>query len=186
MIRRLWWFWKTNRLGPDMLSTHWLLYFKRPGRWLCRKKFRAFGEGSEFRPHAHAACTDKISIGRNVIIHPGTMLQGDDQETGTITIEDDVSIGAGVHVYVDTHRFHEIGTPIKYQGYYPSEPVVLKRGSWIGACAIILPGVTVGENAVVGAGSVITRSVEPYTVVAGNPARKIKDIKSMTTTRDDA
>ncbi|MCH5330753.1 MAG: galactoside O-acetyltransferase, partial [Alistipes sp.] len=54
--------------------------------------------------------------------------------------------------------------------------VLLKRGCWIGAGSTILPGVTVGENAVVGAGSVVTKDVEDNTVVAGNPARLIKRI----------
>ena len=54
------------------------------------------------------------------------------------------------------------------------KPVVLKRNCWIGAGATILPGVTVGENAIVGAGSVVTKDVEPNTAVAGNPARLIK------------
>lgn len=47
---------------------------------------------------------------------------------------------------------------------------------WIGAGAIILNGVTIGEGAVVGAGAVVTKNVEPYTIIAGNPARKIKDV----------
>lgn len=56
------------------------------------------------------------------------------------------------------------------------DPVALKDDVWVGASAIILKGVTVGEGAVVGAGSVVTKDVPPYTVVAGNPARVVKDI----------
>ena len=54
------------------------------------------------------------------------------------------------------------------------KPVLLKRNCWIGAGATILPGVTVGENAVIGAGAVVTKDVEANTVVGGNPARVIK------------
>lgn len=57
------------------------------------------------------------------------------------------------------------------------DTIELKRGSWIGAGAIILPGVTVGEFSVVGAGSVVSRDVPPYFVVAGNPARVIKSLE---------
>ena len=57
-----------------------------------------------------------------------------------------------------------------------SRPVTLCNNVWIGAGAIVLPGVTVGENAVVGAGSVVTHDVPPDTVVAGNPARVIKSL----------
>ena len=59
------------------------------------------------------------------------------------------------------------------QRTYIDGPVKIGRGAWIGAGAIILPGVTVGERSVVGAGSVVTRDVEPLSVVAGNPARPV-------------
>lgn len=173
MIKRLKWYWNTDRLGPDILSTHFLLYFKRTARWICQKKFKKFGSGSEFRPYAYANCTYNISIGENVIIRPGTMLYADDTDKGQIFIEDNIGIGAGVHVYVNNHRHDIAGVPIKYQGYYPSMPVTIREGSWIGAGAIILPGVTIGKNAVVGAGSIVTHSVGPYSKVAGNPARVI-------------
>ena len=55
-----------------------------------------------------------------------------------------------------------------------TRPITISKGAWIGARAIILPGVTIGEGAVVGAGSVVTKNVEPWTVVAGNPAKFIK------------
>jgi acetyltransferase-like isoleucine patch superfamily enzyme len=56
------------------------------------------------------------------------------------------------------------------------KPIRIGRGAWLGARVIILKGVTVGEGAVVGAGSVVTRDVAPYTLVAGNPARFIREI----------
>lgn len=85
-------------------------------------------------------------------------------------------LGSGVHIYVHNHSFADPSRPIIDQGYEASGAVVLKRGCWIGANAIILPGVTVGENAVVGAGSVVTRDVGPATVHAGNPARFVRDL----------
>jgi acetyltransferase-like isoleucine patch superfamily enzyme len=174
LLKRLMWYWKSDRLGPDILSTHFLLYFEKTARWICKKKFKQFGDGSEFRPFAYANCTFNISIGKNVIIRPGTSLYADDTEDGRIIIEDDIGIGAGVQVYVNNHRHDRNDVPIKYQGYYPSKAVKIKRGSWIGAGAIILPGVTIGKYAVVGAGSIVTRSVDSYTKVAGNPARILK------------
>ena len=177
MLKRLWWYWQTHRLGPDILSTHFLLYFKSSARWICKKKFKHFGKGSEFRPHALANCTFNITIGKNIFIKPGTMLYADETETGEIIIEDDAAIGAGVHIYVNNHRYDNVEIPIKYQGYYPSEPVRICSGAWIGAQAVLLPGVTVGKNAVVGAGSIVTTHVPPYTIVAGNPAKEIKDIR---------
>ena len=58
-----------------------------------------------------------------------------------------------------------------------SAPVVIENGVWIGANSRILKGVTIGEGAVVASNSVVTKSVEPYTVVAGNPARKVKELE---------
>ncbi|MGL5048160.1 MAG: DapH/DapD/GlmU-related protein, partial [Shewanella sp.] len=66
---------------------------------------------------------------------------------------------------------------IFFQGHKPVEPVLICRGAWIGANAIILPGVTIGANSVVGAGSVVTKDVPPYVVVAGLLAKIIKHIK---------
>lgn len=57
------------------------------------------------------------------------------------------------------------------------KPIILKKNAWIAAKATILPGVTVGEGAVVAAAAVVTKDVEPYTIVGGNPAKLIKRIK---------
>ncbi len=174
-------FWRdADRLGPDMLGTHWRLYFKSTMREICCKKFKEFGLGAEFRPGAYAEACSKIVIGRNVVIRPGSFLFADPSEGGGgICIEDDVLIGPAVHVYTNNHAFSDLTMPIIDQGYPEptnQDSVNLRRGAWIGASCIILPGVTVGENAVVGAGSVVTRNVPPYSVAVGNPARIIRTI----------
>jgi acetyltransferase-like isoleucine patch superfamily enzyme len=97
-------------------------------------------------------------------------------EHADITIEDDVMLGSGVHIYVNDHRFTEEGVPIIAQGHSPAAAVVLKRGCWVGANAVLLPGVSIGENAVIGAGSVVTRDAPPRTVSVGSPARVVKTI----------
>lgn len=173
-------FWgAADRLGPDILLTHWRLHFKSTMRRLCESRFRRFGASAEFRPGAYAICCSKISLGNRVVIRPGCMLFADSRYGGAgITIADDVLLGSGVHIYVHNHKFDDPPVPIIDQGYYGSKPVTLESGSWIGAGAIILPGVTVGRNAVVGAGSVVTRDVPPFTLVAGNPARVIRKIES--------
>jgi len=165
---------KTDRIGPDIPFTHWLLHYKSTMKNLCNKKFQNFGNNSEFRAMAYAVNCSQISIGSNVIIRPNTVLMADDY--ATITIEDNVMIGMGVHFYVNNHKFDDISIPIIEQGYYPSKSVLIKDGVWIGANSIILPGVTIGKNSVVGAGSIVTKSVPDYMVVAGNPAKIIKSI----------
>lgn len=169
-------YWRAvDRIGPDVPYTHWRLHFKSTMKKLCQEKFAAFAEDADFRPGAYAVTCSKIRLGRAVVIRPGCMLFADDFEG--ITIEDNVMLGAGVHVYVNNHRFDDPSRPIIEQGYLPSAPVHLKTGCWIGACAVILPGVTIGENAVVGAGSVVTRDVPPRAVAAGSPARVVRTVQ---------
>jgi len=160
-----------------MLSTHWRLYLKSTMLKLCMKKFKYFSETAEFRPGAYAVGCSKISIGKRVVIRPGTMLHADTRENGAgIIIADDVLMGSGIHIYVDTHKLDDPDAPLIDQGYYDSREVVLKKGSWIGANAIILPGVTVGENAVVGAGSIVTKDIPARAVAVGNPAKVVRVI----------
>jgi len=174
-------FWiNADRIGPDIMATHYKLYFKKAGNNLCRRKFKHFGEGAEFRPGAYAYGCSRISLGKNVVIRPTTMLFADTRQNGAeIVIEDDVLIGSGVHFYVTNHRFDSPDLPIIYQGHCDSSPIIVKKGAWIGANAIILPGVTIGKNAVIGAGSVVTKNVSDYTVAVGNPAKKIKTFRSV-------
>lgn len=168
-----------NRLGPDIPLSHLLLYSRRLGHMICKRKFKSFGNNSSFRPFAYAIETQKIAIGDNVVIRPGTMLfaspYGEEKKLH-ILIEDDVLIGSSVHIYVSNHKFFDITLPISKQGHSVVKPVILKKGCWIGANVTILPGVVVGENSVVGANSVVTKSISPFTVVAGNPAKIIKKL----------
>lgn len=171
-------YWKSaDRLGPDIPWTHWRLHFHPLMNDLCSRKFRSFGVGADFRPGAYAVVCSKISIGARVVIRPGTMLFADPRVDGAgITIEDNVMMGSGVHVYVGNHRFDRPDIPLIDQGHYPSAEVVLKNGCWIGANSIILPGVVVGENTVVGAGSVVTGSLPGGVLAVGNPARVVREI----------
>ncbi len=83
-------------------------------------------------------------------------------------------IGSGVHIYVANHRFDSNEKDIIEQGHYEAKDVILKKGCWIGANVTILSGVIIGENSVVGAGSVVTKSFPKRVVIAGNPAKIIK------------
>jgi len=64
--------------------------------------------------------------------------------------------------------------PMNRQGWSEDRPVCIEDDVWIGSRVILLPGVRIGKGSIVGAGSVVTRDVEPYAIVAGNPARKIR------------
>ena len=169
-------FWKnTDRIGPDILGTYWRVFFKTKMLKLCKQKFKHFAESADLRPGAYIVGCSQISIGERVVIRPGCMFHG---ETATLTdsiiIEDNVMMGSGVHIYVENHCFDDSNIPIIDQGHYQAQKVVLKKGCWIGANAIILPGVTIGENSVVGAGSIVTKSIPNGVVAVGNPAKIIK------------
>jgi acetyltransferase-like isoleucine patch superfamily enzyme len=108
-----------------------------------------------------------ISLGKNVFInHACSFL-----DIGGITIEDDVQIGPRVNLTSENHPLDPEDRKTLLLG-----PILIKRNAWIGAGATILPGVTVGENAVVAAGAVVSRDVPPNTVVAGIPAKVVKRI----------
>lgn len=107
-----------------------------------------------------------IQIGKNVFInHACSFL-----DMGGITIEDDVLIGPKVNLITENHSLD----PKNRKSLF-CKPIVIKKNAWIGASATILPGVTIGENAIVGAGSVVTKNVPKNTIFAGIPAKHIKN-----------
>jgi len=85
-----------------------------------------------------------------------------------------VMIGPAVQIYTAAHLLQ---AEPRNQGWEVAKPIVIEENVWIGGSAILLPGVRIGRNAVVGAGAVVTRSVPENTVVAGNPARVIREIE---------
>ncbi len=85
-----------------------------------------------------------------------------------------VMIGPGVQIYTAAHHLQ---AESRIQGWEVAKSIVIEDNVWLGGSAILLPGVRVGRNAVVGAGAVVTRSVPANTVVAGNPARVIREIE---------
>lgn len=91
-----------------------------------------------------------------------------------VVIEDDVMFAANVFVADGTHASATGDVPYKYQGITTPAAIRIGRGAWIGQNAVILPGVTVGELAIVAANSVVNRDVPPRTIAAGSPAKLIK------------
>jgi acetyltransferase-like isoleucine patch superfamily enzyme len=87
---------------------------------------------------------------------------------GVIILEDNVVLGPGVVIFSSTHDYNFLALPDI------SAPVKICRYVWVGGKSIILPGVVIGEGAVIGAGSVVTKDIPPYCVAVGNPAKVIK------------
>src|SRR5690554_8199098 len=91
-----------------------------------------------------------------------------------VVIEDDVMFAANVFVADGTHATATGDRPYKFQGIGPVAPIRIGRGAWLGQNVVVMPGVTIGELAVVGANSVVTRDVPAGTIVGGVPAKPIK------------
>lgn len=123
-------------------------------------------------PPFHTDFGKNIHVGRNVFINSGCHFQ----DQGGITIGDNVLIGHNVILATINHDLD----PGKERHNHHS-PIVIGESVWIGSAAVILPGVTIGEWAVVAAGAVVTKDVEPYTVVGGVPARLLRRIEGGTT-----
>lgn len=119
--------------------------------------------GRNSKIDAYVYIEEGVVIGDNCKIRPLVFIP-----TG-VTIEDNVFIAPGVVFTNDKYP--------KVTGEWKLKPILIKKGVAIGAGAVILPGVTIGENAIVGAGSVVTEDVPDYAVVAGNPARVLRYLK---------
>lgn len=135
-----------------------------------------------------AWCGRKImtKCGRNVNIETGAVFAdevrlGDNSGVGLnayiakeVAIGKNVMMGPDCMIFTVNHGILDNGVPMCKQDYADPLPVVIGDNCWIGARVIILPGVTLGEGCVVGAGSVVTKSFEENSVIAGNPAKLIK------------
>lgn len=86
-----------------------------------------------------------------------------------------VMMGEDVLILRRNHRFDNLNVPMALQGFSCDKLVNIDDDVWIGSRVIILPGVRIGRGSIIGAGSVVTKDVSPFTIVAGNPARYIKN-----------
>ena len=125
------------------------------------------GENSTIQPPFTGAAYEYLVIGNNVFINSNALLMC----RGGITIEDDVMLAANVQLISNNHDVYD-------RQVLTCTPVLLKKGAWIGAGATILPGVSIGKYAVVGASAVVTKDVPDYGVVVGNPAKLVKTLDS--------
>ena len=112
----------------------------------------------------------KITIG-NRVTSTGGLILGAHQE---ITIEDDVMFASNVMISDALHGYETANVPYKYQPMGHIAPIVIKRGCWVGQNVVVLPGVTIGEHTIIGANSVVTKSIPARSIAYGVPARVVK------------
>ena len=120
-------------------------------------------------PPFYTDCGKNIHLGKNVFINSSCHFQ----DQGGVYIGNDVFIGPKVVIATLNHGLK----PEERDNIYPKK-VYIGKGVWIGASVVILPGVTIGDHAVIGAGSVVTKDVPANSVFAGNPAKFIRSIDS--------
>lgn len=108
---------------------------------------------------------ERSGIGKNSII------------SKYVTIGDNVMIGPYLLCYTQNHAFDLMDVPMIDQGFSEAKPIVIGNDVWIGARVIVLPGVTIGDGCIIGAGAVVTKSIPPYSIAGGSPARVIKSRK---------
>jgi acetyltransferase-like isoleucine patch superfamily enzyme len=134
------------------------------------------GENVTIRSGSIIDCTgvyselgEKLLIGNNVGISENCFIQ----VRGNVEIGDDVIIGPNSSIFSENHNFENNKVLIREQGV-SRKGVKIEKGVWIGSRSVILDGVTVGENSIVAAGSVVNKDVSPYSIVGGVPAKLIK------------
>lgn len=134
-----------------------------------KSKIRSLGDNVYIGRNAKFTY-DNTYIGSNVYIGDGCIFQS---THGKIIIGNNVMFGPHVHIHGGNHKFDVIGVPmyaLKKSDTDVDPNITIRDDVWIGACSIILNGATIGRGAVVGAGSVVTRDVPDFAIVAGNPA----------------
>ena len=124
------------------------------------KSFRLF-------PPFYTNCGKNTTVGKGVFINTGCHFQ----DQGGITLGDGTFLGNNVVLTTMNHDFD----PARRSTTYPA-PIVIGKNVWIASSVTVVPGVTIGDGAIVAAGAVVTRDVPPNTIVAGIPARVIREI----------
>ena len=171
-----------ERVNMDELSEEELLKYARQGELIFKLNHTMpmtpeydeilkelfgdnLGENSRVMAPISGAALDKLVIGDNVFINSNCLAMA----RGGITIEDDVMLAANVQLLSNNHDEYNRNVLL-------CKPIHIKKGAWIGAGATILPGVTIGEYAIVGASAVVTKDVGDYEVAVGVPAKIVKTL----------
>jgi acetyltransferase-like isoleucine patch superfamily enzyme len=185
---RLWaqkWCWyERNSLPWNRARIHWQ-FMRRDAfvRWPVHGNvLEAFAEGRlEIGPNTllepdvwlTAPGRARIRIGAGSFLNIGVMVAADT----LVEIGDHCMFDNGCFVTDADHRFDDPGKPVPWQGFTSKGPTRIGDNVWCGAHVVVTSGVTIGERCVIGANSVVTRSLEPYSIAAGAPARVLRTIE---------
>jgi acetyltransferase-like isoleucine patch superfamily enzyme len=161
----------------------WIKWFVNPfyhkkGKGSCLRKRTRMDvvPWNNFELGAYSTIEDFTAINNGVgpvIIGDRTRIGLGNTIIGPVTIGNDIRLAQNVVLSGLNHNYAEIDLPIHAQGV-STAPIVIEDETWIGANVVIVAGVTIGKHCIVAAGSVVTKSISPYSVAVGNPARVIK------------
>ena len=140
-------------------------------RALCFSGWNKNQQELDINIERHVQLSRQATIGKRSGIGERSIL------SGIVTIGKDVMIGPELMCYTKNHETTRTDIPMIDQGFSKTRPITIGDDVWIGSRVIILGGVKIGDGAIIGAGSVVTHDVPPYSVVGGNPARIIKSRK---------
>jgi maltose O-acetyltransferase len=136
-------------------------------RTLLRERLAAVGDGVVVRPPFHCDFGYNIALEQGVFLNFNCVIL----DVVSVTIGAKTQIGPGVQILTADHPRDP---DQRRAGFEFGRPISIGRNVWIGGGALIMPGVTIGDDAIIGAGAVVTRNVQNGTIVVGNPARAIK------------
>lgn len=143
------------------------------GKYKIQQNLKKLGlkesDGVSLGPDVNIAFPENVSIGRGTYINGGDLIASPD---GHIDIGENCLISYYVHMRTDSHNFRARDININKQGHSEAD-ISIGNDVWIGYGAQIMAGVTIADGCVIGAGAVVTKDTEPYSVNAGVPARKI-------------
>lgn len=134
---------------------------------ILRELLGSLGEGTVIRPPLWCDYGYQIHIGRGSFINFGAVFL----DVAPITLGEDVQVGPNVQFLTATHPVEAAARRAKWES---AKPIIVADNVWLGGGVIILPGVSIGENTVVGAGAVVTKDLPANVVAAGNPARVVR------------
>jgi maltose O-acetyltransferase len=143
-----------------------------PNPALLRELLGEVGAETVVEPPFHCDYGENLFVGERFYANAGCVFL----DCAPITIGDRVLLGPGVHVYAATHP---VEAETRRQGLEYARPVTIGDDVWIGGAAVVLPGVTIGDRAVIGAGSIVTKDVPADVVAAGNPCRPLRELEAV-------
>lgn len=136
---------------------------------IAKNLFGSIGDNTAIMAHFACDYGENINIGSNCYINYNCVLL----DCARVTIGNNVLIGPNCGIYT---AIHPLDSETRLQGLETAQPITIKDGVWLGGNVVILPGVTIGEKTVIGAGSVVTKDIPDHVLAYGKPCRVIKTL----------